>query len=107
MGLSMTIVFDKDSNDFRTKRNEEVEYNDKLLSYADERTRVFMLEPDYEKAIRTEWGDDLYHKACQKHPGLRSKAIRARLWGVDEDPPIPAFMREVLKPFVEELQFGK
>jgi len=97
LGIGLTVVFDKDSKDFRESKEKEEEFNNKLLALRTEDVRVHMLERGYEGELRAAFGDATYEMACQRYPSV-SKAVRARLIALDEEMPIPAFCADVLRP---------
>jgi putative ATP-dependent endonuclease of the OLD family len=63
-GIPTGILYDRDSNDFRGKKDEEATYNQRLdgLAKSDGSIRVWCLDPDYEACARKMVGDAPYQR---------------------------------------------
>jgi len=96
-GIPTGILYDKDSSDFKDKRNDEVQFNKDLdfRNKDNESCRVWCLDKNYEDNIKKELGEDNYQKLCAKFPNV-SKAVRARLIAMDDEFPVPNPLKEVL-----------
>lgn len=90
-------MFDRDSGQFKDRREEEEEeYNKPLRALTEAGVRVVELIPDYEAVLRDECGEEQYQQLCQKYPGV-SKAVQARLLAADDTTPVPGFVLEILE----------
>jgi predicted ATP-dependent endonuclease of OLD family len=69
-GILTGIIYDKDSSDFRNRKDEEAEYNKRLDSLAkpDGSVRVWQLDPDYEACARQAAGDSVYQALLKRYP---------------------------------------
>ena len=71
------IIYDKDSGDFRNKRDEEAEYNERLddVRTTDGNVPVWQLDPDYEACAETNGRE---HRLSNSHATLSRRAVRQR-----------------------------
>jgi putative ATP-dependent endonuclease of the OLD family len=101
-GIPTGILYDRDSNDFRGKKDEEATYNNMLdgLAKPDGSVRVWCLDPDYEACARKAVGDVPYQTLMQRYPEEqygKGKARRGRMIAADKDMPVPAPISEALR----------
>lgn len=98
-GIPTGILYDKDSSDFKDKRDEESQFNNELdiRNKDDGSCRVWCMDKNYEDILRRDLGENNYQKLCGKFPNV-SKAVRARLIALDDEFPVP-------NPFVEILNW--
>ncbi|HEX9725338.1 MAG TPA: AAA family ATPase [Vicinamibacteria bacterium] len=94
--IPLTILFDTDSSDFGTQKEEEQVYNDELHGLAGDGVWVVEFAPKYEHELRTALGDELYARKAEEYGGT-SKAIRARRIAADPETPIPSKIEELLR----------
>jgi predicted ATP-dependent endonuclease of OLD family len=92
--ISVTVVFDTDSSDFRDNREKELDFNRTLTERSGDGIRVIEMEPDYEKSYRRQIGEESYLKLCNQYPGP-SKSVRAVQIARDASTQIPEFCRQV------------
>jgi putative ATP-dependent endonuclease of the OLD family len=92
------VIYDRDSNEFKNRREEEEAFNATLDSRdsAEGGIKVWQLAKDYEEELRNANGDKLYEALCQKHSGV-SKAVRARLIAADHESAIFPVIELVLE----------
>ena len=85
----MGLLYDRDSSDFKGRREEEEQFNAKLAALArdDRLSQTWQMDKDYEDELRRAIGETRYLELCEKHG--RNKALRARLIAADEATPIP------------------
>jgi predicted ATP-dependent endonuclease of OLD family len=97
-GISVGVLYDADSPNFRDAKDEEARLNGLLdgLATADGMVRVWRLEPDYEGVLRASYGDSEFQKACTRFGGV-TKAIRARLLAAEEGAVIPPLVEDALR----------
>ncbi len=100
LAIPLTVVFDTDSSDFGSQRDEEAEFNRKMVDRESAGVRVIPTDPSYEKAYRTQIGEELFLTLTNRYPG-QSKPIRAVRIARDPDAPIPAFCRAVFEPWTD------
>jgi putative ATP-dependent endonuclease of the OLD family len=101
-GIPTGVLYDRDSNDFRGKKDEEATYNNMLdgLAKPDGSVRVWCLDPDYEACARKAVGDVPYQTLMQRYPEEqygKGKARRGRMIAADKDMPVPAPISEALR----------
>lgn len=91
------VVYDKDSSDFRDKRDQEGEYNKLLdaLASEEEDVRVWCIDRKHEDAVRGAAGEKKYQLLCTKYPDLGNPS-RQRLIAADPEMPVPPQFKEVL-----------
>ena len=95
VNIPVAFAYDLDSSDFRDKRDEEIEFNQRLESYKDRGVAVFRFEKNYEEELRKFWSDENYQIYCCKYERT-SKPVRARLMAQDMDISIPEFIKPVV-----------
>src|SRR5690606_38926985 len=93
--IPVAIAYDTDSSDFSGKKDEELEYNEKLNSYSNKGVSVYSFEKNYEYELRKFYGDQLYTEYCQKFG--RNKTQRAKLMAQDSEIEIPNFVLPIIK----------
>ena len=67
-----------------------------LDKYLERGVIIWQLNKNYETKLREEWGEKIYQDYCNKFSGY-SKAVRARLFAIDETIPIPKFVEPIIK----------
>ena len=106
-GIPTGIIYDKDSGDFRNKRDEEAEYNKRLddLATTDGSVRVWQLDPDYEACARQTAGNTAYQTLMQRYPEEqfgKGKARRGRMIAADKEMPVPSQIGEAVRWLTDE-----
>jgi putative ATP-dependent endonuclease of the OLD family len=97
--MQVGFVYDIDSSDFnKNQKVDEAEYNQKLDSYSSKGVSVFRFEKNFEDELLKEYGDNEYQTNCSTYGGF-SKAVRARLFAIDEKIPVP----KIVIPIIEWL----
>ncbi len=94
--LPLTVLFDTDSSDLGSQRDDEEKYNAGLHALAGGSVSVVEFTPRYEHELRTTFGDELYGQKKEEHGGP-SKAIRARRIAADSETPIPRKVEGLLR----------
>jgi putative ATP-dependent endonuclease of the OLD family len=96
-GIPTGAVYDEDASDFKDRRVEEKEFNQRLdgEARADGTVRVWKLSRNYEDNLRRTLGDTKYQKLCQQFARV-PKPTRARLIAY-ADEPIPRPIDEILR----------
>lgn len=96
-GIPTGILFDRDSGEFGSKREEEEAYNQELMALAPEGSAhaVWMMDLDYEAVVKATVGEVLYNDLCGKY-STPSKPIKGRLIAADRDTPVPPLIDQVL-----------
>lgn len=96
-GIPTGILFDRDSGEFGSKREEEEAYNEELLALAPEGSvhAAWMMEKDYEAVVRATVGEACYNELRGKY-STPSKPIQGRLIAADPDTPVPPMIDQVL-----------
>jgi predicted ATP-dependent endonuclease of OLD family len=106
-GIPTGIIYDRDSGDFRNKRDEEAAYNKRLegLAKTDGSVRVWQLDPDYEACARQAAGNSPYQALMQRYPEEqfgKGKARRGRMIAADEEMPVPSQIGEAIRWLTDE-----
>jgi putative ATP-dependent endonuclease of the OLD family len=91
------VLYDRDSSDFRDKRDDEAEFNATLdaLARRDGSVKVWPLSKNYEDHLRRALGERRYEALCAKH--VFRKPTRARLIALEPGLPVPEPLEEVLR----------
>jgi putative ATP-dependent endonuclease of OLD family len=101
-GIPTGILYDKDSGEFRNKKDEETQYNERLDHFAktDGSVRVWRFDPDYQACARQAAGDSAYQTIMQRYPEQqygKGKARRGRMIAADPDMPVPSQIGEAIR----------
>jgi energy-coupling factor transporter ATP-binding protein EcfA2 len=97
--IPVGILYDEDSSDFKTNREEEKTFNAQLDTFQknDGSQQVWRCTKNYEDELRKTLGEKQYLEFCQKYPEAgKSKPIRARLIATETGTPVPKPISEAL-----------
>lgn len=99
--IRVAFIYDTDSSDFqKEQKEEEAKYNIMLEDFAKSGVAVFRFDKNYEDELRNAYGDSEFQKYCSIYGGY-TKAVRARLFAIDEKIPIPKIALPIVKWLTE------
>jgi hypothetical protein len=97
-GIPTGILFDRDSGEFGSRREEEEAYNEELIALVPEGSAhaAWMMDKNYETIMKATIGEVRYNELCGTY-STPSKPIKGRLIASDPDTPVPPLIDQVLE----------
>jgi len=98
-GIETIVLFDRDSESFKEKRDKEKELNAEIEAFASKGCTIIISNPDYEAELRNVIGEKEYQDQCSTY-GV-TKALRGRLFAIDFPTKIPIAVDKILQRFAD------